>query len=102
MQRGVGAGLAESFACRHAVFAGEADAFSAAGAGDAGSFEAGHLFRAEGDADPLRRKKLVVGELAIGAHLGGVFLQLRIEFGGAGFGTFEGSDADGAGAGVWT
>jgi len=99
LQCGVGAGLTQCFAFGRAAFAGETDAFSTAGTGDARGFEAGHLFRAEGDADPLRGEKFLVGELAVGAHLGGVFFHLRIKFVGAGFGAFESGDADGAGSG---
>ncbi len=90
---GVGAGEAEAFAVAldEAI---EVDAFAAAGAGYALAFEAGKLAGREWDADPLGGEELVVGELAVGLHLLRIFIELGVEFAGAGFGGFEGYDAE--------
>jgi hypothetical protein len=91
---GVGAGEAEAFtiAVDEAV---EVDAFAATGAGYALAFVAGELAWRERDADPLGGEELVVGELAVGLHLLGVFFEVGVEFAGAGLGGFEGYDAKG-------
>ncbi len=91
----MGAGLAEGGAV-DGGFAVVVDAFAALGAGDAGGFVAGHLAGVEGDADPLFGEEIGVGEFAVGEHLLFVLvLDVGVELAGAGFGGFEGGDADG-------
>ena len=91
---GVGAGETEALAVAfdEAI---EVDAFAAAGAGDALAFVAGELGGRERDADPGGGEELVVGELAVGFHLLGVLVERGVEIAGAGFGGFEGDDAEG-------
>lgn len=95
VERGwIGAGEAEALAIAldEAV---EVDAFAAARAGDALAFVAGEFAGRERDANPLLGKEFVVGELAVGTHLGGVLFELRIKLAGALLGSIEGDDADG-------
>jgi len=91
---GVGAGEAEALAVAvdEAV---EVDAFATAGAGDAVAFVAGELAGGEGDTDPGFGEEVGVGELAVGLHLLGVFVEGGVEVAGAGLGGFEGYDAEG-------
>ena len=91
---GVGAGEAEALAI---VFdeAIEVDAFAAAGAGDALAFVAGESLGGRGTRTHCGGEEVGVGELAVGVHLLRVFFEVGVEFAGAGFGGFEGYDAEG-------
>jgi hypothetical protein len=73
------------------------DAFTAAGADDAGGFVAGHLAGMQGDADPLLGEEVGVGQFAVGEHLLLVLVfDVGIEVAGPLFGGLAGGDADGA------
>jgi hypothetical protein len=90
---GVGAGQAETLvvAVDEAI---EVDAFVAAVAEGARAFEAGEFAGGKRDADPLGGEEVFVGEVAVGLHLLGVFVEVGVEFARAVFGGFEGYDAE--------
>jgi len=76
-------------------FAFEVDAFAALGADDAWTFEAGKIFGANFNFDPLLVEEDVVGKLGVGFLLAVFFVELGEEFTGGLLGRFFGGDADG-------
>src|SRR5580692_9078549 len=92
---GGGAGLAEGAAILE-DFAFEVDAFATLGTDDAGAFEAGKIFWADFDFDPLLVEENVVGKLGVGFLLAVFFVEFGKEFAGGLLGRFFGGDANGA------
>jgi hypothetical protein len=76
-------------------FAFEVDAFAALGADDTGAFEAGKVFGADFNFDPLIVEENVVGKLGVGFLLAVFFVEFGEEFAGGLLGGFSGGDADG-------
>ena len=77
-------------------FAFEVNAFAALGADNAGAFEAGQVFWADFNLDPLLLEENVVGKLGVGFLLAVFFVEFGEELAGGLFGRFFGGDADGA------
>ena len=77
-------------------FAFEVDAFATLGTDDAGAFEAGKIFWADFDFDPLLVEENVVGKLGVGFLLALFFVEFGKEFAGGLLGRFFGGDANGA------
>ena len=73
-------------------FAFEVDAFAALGADDAWTFEAGKIFGANFNFDPLLVEEDVVGKLGVGFLLAVFFVELGEEFTGGLLGRFFGGD----------
>src|SRR5882762_11291028 len=88
------ASAAERAAVLH-DFALEINAFAAFGADNAGTFEAGQVFRLDFDFHPLFAEKDFVGELRIGFLLAGVLAKFGKHFAGGLLGRFFGGNAHG-------
>jgi hypothetical protein len=92
---GGGAGLAEGAAFLE-DFTFEVDAFAALGTDDAWAFEAGKIFWADFNFDPLLVEENIVGKLGVGFLLAMFFIEFGEEFAGGLLGRLFGGDANGA------